>query len=230
MQMKRLDKREGKFKKVVNEYFRNQENRLIQVLQPSKTRHFRKKDVLDENFVIELEMKLGKEMFIPVLIQLLVDAGVDAMSLGGSDYDFHVTGDISGWLDKRADIFLQQINETTYSMLKIQFIESLEAGESRDDLIRRIRSTYGDIRKTRAVTIARTEVHNVTQYGTMEGYKQAGLTTKIWVAVQDASTRDSHAIADGEERSISVPFSNGLMFPGDPSGPPEEVVNCRCVI
>ena len=64
----------------------------------------------------------------------------------------------------------------------------------------------------------------------MEGYKQAGLTTKIWVAVQDGETRDSHAITDGEEKPINMAFSNGLMFPGDPNGSAEEVINCRCVI
>lgn len=33
---------------------------------------------------------------------------------------------------------------------------------------------------------------------------------------------------DGEIREIDEKFSNGLMFPGDPSGGAAEVVNCRC--
>jgi uncharacterized protein with gpF-like domain len=78
--------------------------------------------------------------------------------------------------------------------------------------------------------IARTEVHNATQFGTVEGYKQAGFTMKIWVAVLDGATRDSHASVDGEEVPIDATFSNGLMFPGDPKGPAEEVINCRCVV
>lgn len=78
--------------------------------------------------------------------------------------------------------------------------------------------------------IARTEVHNATQYGTLEGYKQAGLTTKIWVSVMDEATRESHASIDGEERPMNTPFSNGLMLPGDPNGPAEETINCRCTI
>ena len=27
---------------------------------------------------------------------------------------------------------------------------------------------------------------------------------------------------------IDQPFPNGLMYPGDPSGSPGEIINCRC--
>jgi uncharacterized protein with gpF-like domain len=56
------------------------------------------------------------------------------------------------------------------------------------------------------------------------------MTTKIWVAVMDEATRDSHAMVDGEEVPIDHAFSNGLLYPADSSAPAEEVINCRCVI
>jgi len=34
---------------------------------------------------------------------------------------------------------------------------------------------------------------------------------------------------DGETRPFNEPYSNGLMYPGDPGGSAEEVINCRCV-
>jgi hypothetical protein len=44
--------------------------------------------------------------------------------------------------------------------------------------------------------------------------------------------RDSHAAVDEETTDNPIPamqeFSNGLMFPNDPSGPAEEVIQCRC--
>lgn len=51
---------------------------------------------------------------------------------------------------------------------------------------------------------------------------------KQWDAVLDGRTRDSHRRVDGEIRELDEKFSNGLMFPGDPSGSAAEVVNCRC--
>lgn len=51
---------------------------------------------------------------------------------------------------------------------------------------------------------------------------------KQWDAVLDGRTRDSHRRVDGEIRELDEKFSNGLMFPGDPSGSAAEVINCRC--
>lgn len=228
--VKRLDAREKTFMAALTRYFMGQEKRITEALDPKKTRIFRKEGLIDEVLSIELEVKIGKESLLPLLTELLKQAGIDAAELAGSPDAFNLTSGIAGWLDSRAEIFLRQVNETTFEMLKRDFADSLAAQEGRDGLVRRIRDTYGEISKGRASLIARTEVHNATQYGTMEGYKAAGLAVKIWVTVEDSATRDSHAMQDGEERPIGIPFTNGLMFPGDPSGPPGETVNCRCTI
>jgi hypothetical protein len=53
---------------------------------------------------------------------------------------------------------------------------------------------------------------------------------KQWDATLDGNTRESHSQVDGEIRELDKPFSNGLMFPGDPSGEAAEVINCRCAL
>lgn len=230
VQIKRMDKSEIPFKRAVKLYFNNQRDRLIEKLQPNEARIFRRKDLLDDTFDVEYELSIGKEGFLPVMEQIVRESGINAMELAGSDYDFNVGADITTWMDLRSNVFIGRVNATTFNTLKEQFAASLSEGESRADLIKRIEKTYSDITKARAVTIARTEVHNATQYGTMEGYKQANMPIKIWAAVRDRVTRDNHYMMDGEERPLDKPFSNGLMFPGDPSGTAEEVINCRCVI
>lgn len=53
----------------------------------------------------------------------------------------------------------------------------------------------------------------------------------VWCAVGDERTRPSHLDANGQPQAAGDPFDVGdvtLMFPGDPSGPDEEVDNCRC--
>jgi len=57
--------------------------------------------------------------------------------------------------------------------------------------------------------------------------------TKIWVAIGDSATRDTHLNADGQERKANKPFSVGgflLKVPGDSSlgAPLKETANCRC--
>lgn len=85
---------------------------------------------------------------------------------------------------------------------------------------------------SRAKTIARTEGHRIQQTSARDAQyaakKRGADVLKQWDAALDARTRDSHARVDGEIRELDEKFSNGLMFPGDPSGGAAEVVNCRC--
>lgn len=237
MQIKRLDRRTSKVKPVVVRYMKAQRDRIIDKLQPTKTHVYRKEGLLDEVLNIELEVKIGKEAFLPVLQDVLAQSGKDAMELVGSSGTFSMSAEVVSWLDDKTEVFTRQFNETTYSQLKREFEASLAAQEGRAELIERIRGVYAGITEGRANVIARTETHGVIQYGTMQGYSQAGMPIKIWVSVLDTETRGQdpldqadHVSLDGEERPINMPFSNGLMYPGQKGAPAAEVVNCRCSI
>ena len=221
------------FNKVVETYFTEQRDRLVDQIKSRKS--FKVKGLLDETFSIELEAKLAKVSFMPLLTQLLAEAGADAMELAGSSFDFNVTSDIRSWMEKQADETSEVINVTTHKKLTSEFEASFAAGETRDDLIKRITTAYDGISKGRAASIARTEVHGVNQYATIEGYRQANMPIKIWVSVIDSETRGmdimdeaDHVSLDGEEVPLDMPFSNGLMYPGDKRGGPAEYINCRC--
>lgn len=83
-----------------------------------------------------------------------------------------------------------------------------------------------------AKRIARTEGHRIQQTSSRDAQyaaKKKGCdVVKQWDSTLDGRTRDSHARVDGEIRELDEKFSNGLMFPGDPSGSAAEVINCRC--
>ena len=85
-----------------------------------------------------------------------------------------------------------------------------------------------------AIRIARTEGHRIQCQAGMDACEKAkekgADVVKQWDASLDSRTRESHAIVDGEIRELDKPFSNGLMFPGDPDGPAAEVINCRCAL
>lgn len=95
-------------------------------------------------------------------------------------------------------------------------------------------SAHTNIGYNNAVRIARTEGHRIQVQGTMDAcYKareKGADVVKQWDSTLDGKTRESHARVDGEIRELDKPFSNGLMFPGDPSGGAAEVVNCRCAL
>lgn len=85
-----------------------------------------------------------------------------------------------------------------------------------------------------AVRIARTEGHRIQCQAGMDACEKAkekgADVVKQWDSTLDGATRESHQHVDGEIRELDKPFSNGLMFPGDPSGAAEEVINCRCAL
>lgn len=100
-----------------------------------------------------------------------------------------------------------------------------------DDLQTRISTMNLDS----AIRTARTAVTNAQNAGRQDSYVAAekmGIEMeKEWVAALDSRTRPEHAEADGQIVPIDEPFIVGgekLMYPGDRSGSPWNVYNCRC--
>ena len=95
-------------------------------------------------------------------------------------------------------------------------------------------SSTTNIGYNNAVRIVRTEGHRIQVQGAMDACNKAkekgADVVKQWDSTLDGRTRDSHAKIDGEIRELDKPFSNGLMFPGDPEGAAAEVINCRCAL
>lgn len=90
--------------------------------------------------------------------------------------------------------------------------------------------------------ISRTETIKASNAGSLALYQAWGVVElKEWLATLDDRTRPTHlqAWSDYSEGGnpgpipLGATFSVGgseLMFPGDPRGAPEEVINCRCVV
>ena len=95
-------------------------------------------------------------------------------------------------------------------------------------------ASWAMIPKNNAMRIARTEGHRIQCKASMDACNKAKSKgadiVKQWDASLDSRTRDSHVKVDGEIREADEKFSNGLMYPGDPSGKAGEVINCRCAL
>ena len=96
-------------------------------------------------------------------------------------------------------------------------------------LERAIREHFQFQQEARASTIARTEAGFVGAQVRDATFQAEGVERVEWSAAQDEFVRESHRELDGAVIEYGGTFSNGLKYPSQPGGPPEEVINCRCV-
>lgn len=115
--------------------------------------------------------------------------------------------------------------------LRRELTKSILAGDSIERIASRIdkvtnKNNYGAIR------IARTETTRIENSGRLKAYEHGedmGIEQeKKWISTISKRTRKSHRQLNLEIVSMDKKFSNGLEYPGDPSGSAAEVINCRC--
>lgn len=126
---------------------------------------------------------------------------------------------------------LDPAKDIPWNMKKInaETLQGILQGESMDKIAKRLRNVQ-EMNKTQAIRSARTIVTGAENKGRQDSYARAEadgiILQKEWLATNDGRTRHSHAALDGAIVDQDKKFDNGLMYPGDPSGRPEEVYNC----
>ncbi|MBI1188301.1 MAG: hypothetical protein GC206_13385 [Alphaproteobacteria bacterium] len=153
------------------------------------------------------------------------DDGGDRRRSFGERVEAHVRH----WAPRRA----RRIAATSGDLIAQALAESARAGEAPEKAARRLRLALGgSIAMRRARVIARTEIgaaQNAAILFTAEGSPRR--VVKIWAAIGDDRTRQTHRDADGQAQPLDAAFIVGralLMHPGDPEGPAGEIINCRC--
>jgi hypothetical protein len=102
--------------------------------------------------------------------------------------------------------------------------------------VRAMRVTVDGVRRewsTRAQRIAVTETTRNLSEGQLRSPEAQRLgAMKLWVSSRDQKVRETHRMVDDRH---PVPVTSSFLVgghpmfgPGDPMGPPDEVINCRC--
>lgn len=127
-----------------------------------------------------------------------------------------------------------KVAKTTKKLLKSVIEKGLAEELTMTEIAANIVTVGKIANKARAMNIARTETHSIQNYSIDESVKSTGIKfTRVWSAALDERTRVEHADADGQPREQNEAFIVGgesLMYPGDPTGSPENICRCRCAI
>jgi uncharacterized protein with gpF-like domain len=148
-------------------------------------------------------------------------------------------------LDKRIILWAKKhaakkmdIAKTSQVRIRNAVARGLADNQAPREIAQAIRRDVGKMTTARAETIARTETAAALGHGEQAEMEATAAELgadirKTWTATEDDHTRESHMDADGQTVPLDESFTVGgadLMFPGDPDGPPEEIINCRCVV
>lgn len=136
--------------------------------------------------------------------------------------------------------FLVRIPDEVYNSVFAEIADGVNGGESKEQIADRVDLvldyTGSERWPNRARVIAQTETTRAYGAGTLAaGLEQSRVTGRLlrkrWDTEHDSRVRASHREVDGEVRDLGMPYyvdGAPLQFPGDPIGPPESVINCRC--
>lgn len=143
-------------------------------------------------------------------------------------------------LDVREKKLLQSAPTTLRKNLRRSLEEGLAAGETIQQLRVRIGEVFniaGSSAKT--LQVARTETAGLMNAVRDAMFEAQGFKKAEWVTAGDENVRDSHieyGRAGAQDRGFDYltlledDKPGSLKFPGDPEAPPDETINCRCVM
>jgi len=135
---------------------------------------------------------------------------------------------VRSWLAQHAAEQVETILGTQKAEAARLIRDGVEAHLSNQRIAQSLQQFYTERAEFMAERVARTETAMAAGYGQHEAALASGATWHMWLSTRDDRTRDEHIGIDGETVDLGVRYSNGMLYPGDPAGGPENVINCRC--
>lgn len=157
------------------------------------------------------------------------------------DYYFDIYNqEVIKFVDETVGEKVVLISDTSKNAIKDMTGRAMEMGWTIPQLAENIDKLYLEqIIPNRSTVIARTETVSASNAGDFYSAEQAMddfdfVLYKYWINTRDGRTRDTHAnMSSHPPIPMDKKFKVGaglLKYPGDPSGPPEEVIQCRCTL
>lgn len=151
-----------------------------------------------------------------------------------------------GYVIQNLGQMIQRVSQNTSDKINQALQDSLEAGETRRQTIDRIyKYTLGEIGRTRAKVIARTETTRATNVGKRKSADDWSMVTggtqmyKKWIHIPTPEFREFHLeLANDKPIPIDSVWTvrnpqggtNDMLQPGDASAPGNQTINCNCTV
>ena len=187
----KTDSRELQYRRLLTENFNRQQTEALQRLEESAKNV---KKALTANqakkilFNLKVEDKIIVEMVLPLIQEIIQEAGEDGLALLGLDpADFNVTDNVVQQFIKGPALKgVKKMNRTTKTALRQALAEVIQNGGGIPEASEAIQRVFETADKVRADRIARTEVLKANNKGTVEAWKQSNVVVgKEWFTAID---------------------------------------------
>jgi hypothetical protein len=140
--------------------------------------------------------------------------------------------DRTNWIDDTAqDVTRRAVKDARAHWSTVYKREKRKAA---DVSLRTVQTVFAD-EKAWSEAASRTEATQLAAEAAMTLHPDVETITgephsKMWISRGDSKVRKSHRHLHANVKAVGDDFKPGLRYPGDPSAPPEERYNCRCVL
>jgi len=234
---------ERKLEKALAKFFLDQGDRVVTALDaiallaghiPDNVRALSADDLFavfdgsaEDEFIIDAIM--------PVIMDIMIQAGTNALDSVGSSVAFNVADPRVAEYLRTKKLRVAGLNRITEKKLRDILVDASVETQSVSETSRQISGMFSEMSRTRADTIARTEVVGANNAAAISGYEQSGVVrAKEWLTSPGAEypRHEDYVGLDGQIVPLDSMFDvGGWPMPGPGiDGPAEEVVNCRCTV
>ncbi len=255
---RRFERREGRWEELLGEtaaeLFKGQKDSVVARLKASEEEKERRpagasvqgsngkgavrtlKNAAEEPFDMAEWIRKFREKMRPKIKKLVEDTGQEALDDLKIDLTFNVKQPaVARFIERRAQRFAVEVNETTWNSLRESLGKGLDEGEGLPKLMERVEEVMAERIRSSKEVIARTEVIGAMNGGTLESWKQSEVVSgKEWLASLDGRERESHGVngAHGQVVGLDEDFQVGSGSGPHPGaiGLAEEDINCRCTM
>lgn len=125
------------------------------------------------------------------------------------------------WIRRHSEVQAANINR--------EIRDQLDVALNQPEQTEAVKKVFDQAITTKSVLQAGVAVLAIASFGTHEGARAGGMKLKTWVT-NSADPRSEHQLLNGETVEVDEPFSNGMMWPGDPIGGAKNNSNCQCTV